>query len=108
MPQEMQDRAFPLLAARARGEFDIEQFDREDMVIVGTPDDCIRKCLVYEALGIDQLLCYLNFGYLPHEAVMRSIELLGTRVLPELKRRGAARAAAAMDGAIRSTEAAIA
>lgn len=104
LPQAAQDQAFPLLEARVRGEFDITQFDKEDMVIVGTPDECIRKCLVYEELGIDQLLCYLNFGYLPHEAVMKSIELLGTRVLPELQKRGASQAAAAVDRAIRSVE----
>src|SRR6202000_867675 len=32
---EQQAQAFPLLESRARGEFDITEFDREDMVIVG-------------------------------------------------------------------------
>jgi alkanesulfonate monooxygenase SsuD/methylene tetrahydromethanopterin reductase-like flavin-dependent oxidoreductase (luciferase family) len=86
---EQQDQVFPLMSARARGEFDITEFDREDMVVVGTPDECLEKLLRYEAAGVDQLLCYLNFGYLPHDAVMRSIELLGTHVIPALKQRGA-------------------
>ena len=30
---EQQEQMFPLMSARARGEFDIEEFDREDMVI---------------------------------------------------------------------------
>ena len=99
-------QAFPLLESRARGEFDITEFDREDMVVVGTPDECLEKLLRYEEAGVDQLLCYLNFGYLPHEAVMRSIELLGTRVIPELKKRGAHRTAAGLQSALRRAEAA--
>jgi hypothetical protein len=39
----------------------------------------------YADLGVDQLLCYVQFGALPHEAVMRSIELLGTKVIPALE-----------------------
>jgi alkanesulfonate monooxygenase SsuD/methylene tetrahydromethanopterin reductase-like flavin-dependent oxidoreductase (luciferase family) len=105
LPPETQEKMFPLMSAQARGEFDITQFDKEDMVIVGTPDECLEKLLKYEALGVDQLLCYLNFGYLPHEAVMTSIELLGTRIIPELRKRGAGRTADALGGAIRTVEA---
>ena len=101
---EQQAQAFPLLESRARGEFDITEFDREDMVIVGTPDECLQKLLRYEEAGVDQLLCYLNFGYLPHEAVMKSIELLGTRVIPELQRRGAVRMAKGLEEQIRQAE----
>ena len=43
------------------------------------------------------MLCYLNFGYLPHEAVLKSIELLGTRVIPELKKHGAIRVAQGLE-----------
>ena len=101
---EQQKAAFPLLDKQARGDFDITSFDKEDMVIVGTPDECLEKFLKYEEVGVDQLLCYLNFGYLPHEAVMKSIELLGTRVIPELARRGASQTAGALTGAIRKAE----
>jgi alkanesulfonate monooxygenase SsuD/methylene tetrahydromethanopterin reductase-like flavin-dependent oxidoreductase (luciferase family) len=95
------EKAFPLLQARLDEEFNIEQFDQEDMVIVGTPDECLEQLLRWEEVGVDQLLCYLNFGYLPHEAVLKSIELLGTKVLPELKRRGADRVATTLDAALR-------
>jgi alkanesulfonate monooxygenase SsuD/methylene tetrahydromethanopterin reductase-like flavin-dependent oxidoreductase (luciferase family) len=97
---EQQAAAFPLMEKSARGDFDITQFDREDMVIVGTPEECLRKLLRYEEIGVDQVLCYLNFGYLPHEAVMKSIELLGTKVIPELKKRGAHRVAAGLETAM--------
>jgi alkanesulfonate monooxygenase SsuD/methylene tetrahydromethanopterin reductase-like flavin-dependent oxidoreductase (luciferase family) len=101
---EQQREMFPLLEARARGEFDITQFDREDMVVVGTPDECVRKFLKYEEAGVDQVLCYLNFGYLPQAAVLSSIELLGTHVIPELRKRGANRTAAQIGGTIRQAE----
>jgi alkanesulfonate monooxygenase SsuD/methylene tetrahydromethanopterin reductase-like flavin-dependent oxidoreductase (luciferase family) len=101
---EQQAQAFPLMEKQARGDFDITQFDKEDMVIVGTPDECLEKFLKYEELGVDELLCYLNFGYLPHEAVMKSIELLGTHIIPQLAKRGANRTAGALGSAIRNVE----
>ncbi|HKX78023.1 MAG TPA: hypothetical protein VJM34_05855, partial [Novosphingobium sp.] len=42
--------------------------------------------------------------YLPHEAVMKSIELLGTHVIPELKKRGAAKMAQGLQNTIKQTE----
>jgi len=99
-----QAQAFPLLDKQARGNFDITQFDKEDMVIIGTPDECLEKFLKYDALGVDQLLCYLNFGYLPQESVMKCIELLGKFVIPELCKRGATQSAGALAGAIRTAE----
>ena len=38
--------------------------------------------------GVDHLLSYQQFGMLPHEKVMRSLELMGTQVIPELEKRG--------------------
>jgi len=102
LPPEAQEKAFPLLKKQADGDFDITRFDQEDMVIVGTPAECVEKFLRYEAAGIDQVLCYTNFGYLPHEAVLRSIELLGDHVIPELRRRGAARTAGGLQRAVDS------
>jgi alkanesulfonate monooxygenase SsuD/methylene tetrahydromethanopterin reductase-like flavin-dependent oxidoreductase (luciferase family) len=104
LSDEQKAQAFPLLEAKVAKDFDIEHFDREDMIIAGTPDECLEKLLRWEEIGVDQLLCYLNFGYLPHEAVMKSIELLGTRVLPELQKRGAARLAAGLGEQIAETE----
>ena len=104
LSEEDKAKAFPVLEKRARGEFDITEFDREDMVIIGTPDECLKKFLRYEEIGVDQILCYINFGYLPHEAVMKSIELLGTYIIPELKKRGANRVANCVGQAIRREE----
>jgi hypothetical protein len=40
----------------------------------------------YADLGVDQLICYVQFGYHPHESVMRTIEILGKEVLPEIEK----------------------
>jgi hypothetical protein len=63
---------------------------KENLVIVGMPEECPKK--------------FLN---LLHEAVMKSIELLGTFVIPELAKRDAGTMAAALTGEIRKAEAAI-
>jgi alkanesulfonate monooxygenase SsuD/methylene tetrahydromethanopterin reductase-like flavin-dependent oxidoreductase (luciferase family) len=102
--EEEREAAYPLLRKRAAGDFDIRQFDEEDMVIVGTPDECVEKFLKYDEIGVDQMLCYVNFGYLPNEAVLRSLELLGTYVIPALKKRGAQRMADGLASSIKTTE----
>ncbi|NQW24294.1 MAG: LLM class flavin-dependent oxidoreductase [SAR202 cluster bacterium] len=56
------------------------------VVIVGTPDTVIEKLkYVVENLNPGYLLIYGNEGPMPHEASMRSIELLGKEVIPALK-----------------------
>ena len=88
LPKEEQAQIFPLLEPTIRGDIDIQRYTEQDMIIVGTPEECLRKILRYEEAGVDQLLCYVQFGTLPHEKGMRSLELLGTKVIPELEKRG--------------------
>ncbi|MGH2725815.1 MAG: LLM class flavin-dependent oxidoreductase [Actinomycetota bacterium] len=85
--QEEKDQIFPLLRKHATGDLDPKTFHEADMIIVGDPDQCLEKMIHYAELGVDQLICYSQFGYLPHESVMRSIELCGTKLIPELERR---------------------
>jgi alkanesulfonate monooxygenase SsuD/methylene tetrahydromethanopterin reductase-like flavin-dependent oxidoreductase (luciferase family) len=100
LSQEDQDRAFPLLKKQAEGGFDLHEFDEQDMVIIGTPDECLKKFLKYEDAGADQVLCYINFGYLPQDAVLECITLLGDCVIPELKAMGAKRTAQGIEQSI--------
>lgn len=88
MAPEQRDAMFPLLKPSIEGNIDVNRYTDEDMIIVGTPEQCLEKILRYEEAGVDQLLCYVQFGMLPHETVMRNLELLGTQVIPELERRG--------------------
>ncbi|MBW3661668.1 MAG: LLM class flavin-dependent oxidoreductase [Actinobacteria bacterium] len=83
-PQEEKDKLFPLMKKHAEGDLEPKMFNDYDMIIVGDPDQCIEKMKTYESLGVDQLLCYMQFGDLDHDAIMRSIELIGKHVLPEV------------------------
>ena len=104
MTEAERDQIFPVLQKFSQGKFQLREFDKEDMVIIGTPDECLEKFLKYEEAGVDQVLCYLNFGYLPQESVLKSVELLGTYVIPELKKRGANRMANSLSASIKAAE----
>ena len=82
------DRAFPLLKPVLEGRVDTKQFSEADMIIVGDPDQCFEKMVKYSELGVDELICYVQFGHLSHESIMRTIELLGTKIIPELEKVG--------------------
>ncbi|TXK38977.1 LLM class flavin-dependent oxidoreductase [Nonomuraea sp. C10] len=75
-------------AKRLLGGVDLNTLDfdyllKNDAVIVGNPDQCVEMAKRYEAVGTDLLLCLVQPYDIPHEKVMKSIELLGTHVLPE-------------------------
>jgi len=88
LSKEEQEAVFPLLKPAIEGNIDVQRYTNEDMIIVGTPEECLEKILRYEQAGVDQLLCYVQFGTLPHDKVMRCLELLGTEVIPQLEKRG--------------------
>jgi hypothetical protein len=52
--------------------------------MVGDPARCIEIGQRYAASGCDMLFCLVNPYKIPHRAVMRSIELLGEKVIPQL------------------------
>jgi alkanesulfonate monooxygenase SsuD/methylene tetrahydromethanopterin reductase-like flavin-dependent oxidoreductase (luciferase family) len=80
--------AFPLLKPMIEGNIDTKVFDEADMIVVGDPDRCFEKMMTYANLGVDELICYVQFGYLQHESIMKTIELLGKEVIPALEREG--------------------
>jgi alkanesulfonate monooxygenase SsuD/methylene tetrahydromethanopterin reductase-like flavin-dependent oxidoreductase (luciferase family) len=104
LPEDQKEKVFPLLKKQADGDFDITRFDEEDMVIVGTPEECLAKFLKYEEAGVDQVLCYVNFGHLTHEAVLESISLLGDYVIPELHKAGARRMARSLEESVKKAQ----
>jgi alkanesulfonate monooxygenase SsuD/methylene tetrahydromethanopterin reductase-like flavin-dependent oxidoreductase (luciferase family) len=95
MTQAEVDQVFPLMKSQLEGKIPVEHFDAADMVVVGDPDRVFEKMRRYVDIGVDQLICYVQFGTIPHEAVMRSIELLGREVIPRLEAYGASRRAGA-------------
>jgi len=54
--------------------------------IVGTPAQCVETARRYEAAGCDLLLCLVNPYKIPHAKVLQTIELMGSEVIPALRR----------------------
>ncbi len=86
LSKEEQESAFPLLNPLMKGEIPLQHFHDADMLVVGDPERCYQKMKHYADLGVDQLICYVQFGHHSHESVMKTIELLGKEVLPELEK----------------------
>jgi len=65
--------------------------------LVGTPEEVGAKIIYeHELFGLDRFLIQMSVGTLPHEKVLHSIELLGTKVAPVVKRETERRSVIAM------------
>ena len=63
-----------------------EELQEAHNIIVGSPETVIKKLrYIKESLDPGYMLIYGNEGDMPHEDVMRSVELLGTKVIPAVK-----------------------
>jgi alkanesulfonate monooxygenase SsuD/methylene tetrahydromethanopterin reductase-like flavin-dependent oxidoreductase (luciferase family) len=56
---------------------------------IGTPDQVREVFNRFENAGVDQLSLIVQHGALPHEAVMETIDLIGSKVLPDFIERDA-------------------
>ena len=103
--QEAADEAFPPLAtlmnriARERGfaPLDRSSFEASRALhganFVGSPSEVAEKILwQHELFGHQRFLLQMIGGGMPHAQVLRSLELFGTKVAPEVRRGLAARA----------------
>ncbi len=59
-----------------------EELLEHPAVIVGDPERCIRKLEPWYKMGIDQAICLVQFGRLPHQQIMDSLRLIGRYVMP--------------------------
>jgi alkanesulfonate monooxygenase SsuD/methylene tetrahydromethanopterin reductase-like flavin-dependent oxidoreductase (luciferase family) len=56
-------------------------------LLVGSPQEVTEKILMgYELFKNTRFLAQMSVGTLPHDKLMRSIELFGTRVAPEVRK----------------------
>jgi alkanesulfonate monooxygenase SsuD/methylene tetrahydromethanopterin reductase-like flavin-dependent oxidoreductase (luciferase family) len=59
---------------------------RRGALVVGSPQEVVEKILFQHAhFGHDRFLMQTSVGDIPHEQVLRSIELLGTEVAPAVR-----------------------
>ncbi|MET0274587.1 MAG: LLM class flavin-dependent oxidoreductase [Phenylobacterium sp.] len=59
-----------------------EALEPLDSVVIGDPAHCVEKLKGYEGIGADRMMCLVQFGSIPHEAVLKSIELAGRHLVP--------------------------
>lgn len=56
-------------------------------LLVGSPQQVIDKILYeYELFGHTRFLAQMSLGAMPHDKILHAIELLGTKVAPEVKK----------------------
>ncbi len=96
--QQARDEAWPPYAltmnkiGRERGWQPItrEQYDASTRLyganFIGSPDEIVEKILYqHQIFGHQRLLLQFSTGTMPHDQVMRSIELFGTKVAPVVR-----------------------
>ena len=60
---------------------------KEGSLLVGSPQQVIDKILYeHELFGNTRFLAQMSVGTMPHDKLMHSIELLGTKVAPEVRK----------------------
>lgn len=73
---------------RERGwpPYSMEKFEQEIVhgaLFVGSPETVAAKIIkLHEDLGINRFMLHLPVGSMPHEKVLKSIQLLGEQVKP--------------------------
>jgi probable LLM family oxidoreductase len=70
----------------SRADFDSLRA-RRGALVVGSPQEVVDKILYQrELFKNERFLAQISVGTLPHDKVMRAIELLGTKVAPEVRK----------------------
>ncbi|HEX2729256.1 MAG TPA: LLM class flavin-dependent oxidoreductase, partial [Rubrobacteraceae bacterium] len=69
-----------------RGQFEGGR-SRRGALLVGSPEEVVEKILYeHEFFGHQRFMAQISVGALPHDKVMRAIELLGTEVAPAVRK----------------------
>ena len=77
-----QERGWPPMA---RADYDAAASLR-GANFVGTPEQVVEKILFqHELFGHDRFMVQFTVGGIPHEGILRSIELLGREVAPAVR-----------------------
>jgi alkanesulfonate monooxygenase SsuD/methylene tetrahydromethanopterin reductase-like flavin-dependent oxidoreductase (luciferase family) len=83
--RDMIAKEYPIVVKMQRNECTFEDLDREDMMIIGDVDHCIQKVERYRDAGLDHLIALMQADRIPHQKVMRSIELFAKEIMPRFR-----------------------
>jgi alkanesulfonate monooxygenase SsuD/methylene tetrahydromethanopterin reductase-like flavin-dependent oxidoreductase (luciferase family) len=78
-------KEYPIIVKMQKNECTFEDLDAEDMVIVGDVDHVIQKVERYQKAGLDHFIALMQADRIPHDRVMRSIELFAREVIPRFR-----------------------
>jgi alkanesulfonate monooxygenase SsuD/methylene tetrahydromethanopterin reductase-like flavin-dependent oxidoreductase (luciferase family) len=74
------------------------ELKQHHMVVVGTPDEVIRKLQTFRDGGMDQVICFKQAGRIPNANILKSLNLMGRHVLPHFRTERSAAALALETG----------
>ncbi|MEZ4352441.1 MAG: LLM class flavin-dependent oxidoreductase [Myxococcota bacterium] len=57
-----------------------------DTCLIGDVESCLAKLRAFDALGVDRLMCLMQFGGLAHAEVMESLRVVGKHLVPRVDR----------------------
>jgi alkanesulfonate monooxygenase SsuD/methylene tetrahydromethanopterin reductase-like flavin-dependent oxidoreductase (luciferase family) len=75
----------PGAARAAFAQMDADTLCDRGVIIAGDPESCIKAVRMYEQIGVDQVIMIMQTETIPHQRVMRSIEMFGKHVLPAFR-----------------------
>ena len=85
----------PAAARAAIGLLDADTLCDRAAILGGDPDSCIKIIKQFEDIGVDQLTMLMQTETVPHEKVIKSLELFGKHVLPAFRTTEVAKTGAA-------------
>ena len=57
----------------------------KDRFLLGSPDDIVSECRRYaDELGVNHMICRMQWPGMPQEQVLKQIELLGREIIPRI------------------------
>jgi len=77
------------IATALWNQIDADTLVDRGVLVAGDPASCLRAIAIHEEAGVDELQFLMATESVPHEKVMSSIEMFGTHVIPELRKKKA-------------------
>ena len=60
------------------------EYLNKNRAVIGTPEQCVAQINEFRKIGIDYFGCNFDFGGMPHDKVLRSMDLFAKEVMPKL------------------------
>ena len=85
-PNEEEEYGAEALARGVWNQLDADTLCDRGVIIGGDPESCIRGLKLHQEAGCDQVMLVMQTQAVPHEKVMKSIEMIGKHVIPEFQK----------------------